>query len=153
MKRGAPLKRTPFKRKPLPAHQPAVEHEPRPLAVPLTLHRGTYAGATSGSSVDKERPVRSEAYRRLVAAMPCSMCGRTEQIQAAHANTGKGMALKTDDRTCFPLCADDHRAFDQGGMSRETRRVLESLFGRRTRAAISNAGLWPKNLPKWTEKE
>ena len=53
----------------------------------------------------KESPVRSDEYLRLVAAMPCAMCGIEGYSQAAHADEGKGMGIKSDDRTCFPLCA------------------------------------------------
>ena len=48
--------------------------------------------------------VRSEAYRRYVASLPCYRCGIHGNSQAAHADAGKGLALKTDDLTCYPLC-------------------------------------------------
>lgn len=55
--------------------------------------------------IEKMRPVRSEEYRRYVAAQPCFGCGIQGYSQAAHPNLGKGMALKTSDIDCFPLCA------------------------------------------------
>lgn len=151
MKRGAPLKRTPFKRKPLPQHQPAIEREPKPLA--RATRAATYGGTTSGQVIEKERPVRSEAYRRLVAALPCSCgCGR-QPCQAAHPNTGKGMAMKTDDRRCFPLAPPCHAAFDQGVMfPKDSRRQWEERWGVATRAAILAAGKWPANVPQYEEK-
>jgi hypothetical protein len=117
-----------------------------------TLHKPTYSGGVSGEAVQKEEPLRSEAYRRLVAALPCSCgCGRV-QSQAAHPNTSKGMGMKTDDRLCFPLAPECHRAFDQGAMySKETRRLMERLWGAMTRQTIIAAGQWPKGLPLWAE--
>ncbi|MEJ7932558.1 hypothetical protein WG922_21490 [Ramlibacter sp. AN1015] len=116
-----------------------------------SLHTPTYEGATSGQAVDKDAPVRSEAYRRLVAALPCWECRAAPPSQAAHANFGKGMGMKTDDRTCWPACVTCHRSHDQGGMDRMVRRFIEELAGRDTRAAILAAGNWPKSLPTWTE--
>jgi hypothetical protein len=107
-------------------------------------------GSTSGKPVGKDKPARSEAYRRLVAAMPCADCRIPGTSQAAHANQGKGMALKTDDRTCFPLCPRCHRMHDQGAYTtREMRRELEQKWGAATRAAIRAAGTWPASLPAW----
>ena len=102
----------------------------------------------------KTEVVRSEPYRRLVALLPCDLCGIAEHSQAAHPNTGKGLGTKTDDRLCFPLCADRpgvrgcHSQFDQGAlMSRDERRVFEPTAGARTRAKIASLGLWPDSLP------
>lgn len=116
------------------------------------LHRGTYEGTTA-AAVPKEDILRSEAYRRLVAAMPCWNCKASPPTQAAHPNNGKGMALKTDDRRCFPLCPQCHGRWDQGGERlKQARRVLEDAAERDTRAAILAAGTWPKNLPMWKEE-
>lgn len=52
--------------------------------------------------------VRSEPYRRYVASLPCYRCGIHGYSQAAHADDGKGMGLKTDDLTCYPLCGPHH---------------------------------------------
>lgn len=101
-------------------------------------------------------PVEHSGYRRLVAMLPCIMCGISGHSQAAHPNTGKGMGTKTDDRLCFPLCAPRpgipgcHSRFDQGALlTKEERRNAEPEFGRRTRAVIDSVGLWPENLPRW----
>lgn len=103
----------------------------------------------------KQEPIRSEEYRRLVAALPCAYCYRPGPSQAAHANEGKGMGMKTDDRTCFPMCGPGfhgtgcHWALDQGGLfaSKENRREFERRAGRYTRARILLDGNWPKGLP------
>ena len=113
------------------------------------LHTGTYSGDI-GKAISKECPARSEAYRRLVAAMPCANCGAAGPNQAAHANFGKGMGIKSSDTTCFPLCVACHQDHDQGGMlPRDVRRANESRWGAMTRAAIIAAGAWPANLPLW----
>jgi hypothetical protein len=52
----------------------------------------------------KDEPVRSEAYRRAVAALPCWRCGVAGRSQAAHGDEGKGMGIKSSDLTCWPAC-------------------------------------------------
>ena len=113
--------------------------------------------STVAVPVEKSDPVRSEAYRRLVAAMPCKHCGVWGHSQAAHPNTGKGAGLKTDDRECFALCSDRpgvrgcHPQFDQGALfSKLTRRLIEVAWAADTRRAIQAAGTWPANLPEWS---
>lgn len=58
----------------------------------------------------KVHKVRSEPYRRYVASLPCYRCGIHGYSQAAHADEGKGMGLKTDDLTCYPLCGPHYFA-------------------------------------------
>jgi hypothetical protein len=110
----------------------------RALCQPVkSLHKGSYEGGTSGEAVRKEEPLRSESYRRLVAALPCIHCRKPGPSQCAHANTGKGMAIKASDADSFPLCPDCHRAFDQGALfSKEQRRCIEPQWIARTRAQI-----------------
>ena len=145
------MKRTGFKRK-IPAH---ITPERR-----TTVHT-KLAGVVRYpiftdlvTSIHKERVVRSEKYRRLVAAMPCIHCGLEGSSQAAHADEGKGLGIKSDDRTCYPACAD--QLGRQGchsliGMShiytRDQRRDVEAEFARRTRAKIMAMGKWPVDLP------
>lgn len=91
--------------------------------------------------------MRSEAYRRRVAALPCVCCGVDDHSQAAHANGieyGKGIGLKADDLACFPLCCDRpgivgcHRLFDQGGLlTKEERREVTARWISWTRAALN----------------
>ena len=114
------------------------------------------------AAVVKAIPLRSEAYRRAVAALPCCWCGAVGYSQHAHANEGKGLGLKTDDRTGFPLCAPRmgvegcHAAFDQcrllsGG--REAHRAAAREWGAWTRAEILRLGMWPARLPQWSPNE
>ena len=107
----------------------------------------------------KSYPLRSETYRRLVAALPCAMCGAPAPSQAAHADFGKGLQIKSDDRTCFPLCADApgwrgcHSVVGaSGSILREHRRELERKWSAQTRRAITDAGLWPASLPRWGDE-
>jgi len=86
----------------------------------------------------KDQPLRSELYRRYVAMLPCYCCGVVGYSQAAHADQGKGLALKSDDRTCYPLCGPHpsgshfgtvpgchHRIGSAGHFTRDVRRSFE----------------------------
>lgn len=79
----------------------------------------------------KENPVRSDAYRRYVASLPCYRCGIEGYSQAAHADEGKGLGMKTSDLTCYPACGPHdgkpgcHHDIGTAGMDREERRELE----------------------------
>lgn len=107
----------------------------------------------------KEAAVRSEPYRRLVAARPCKNCGRQKHSQAAHVPpAGKG--IKQDDRETFPLCADGpygkgcHPKFDQYElMPREQAMKQGRKWAAQTRAEIAAEGLWPARLPKGTQHQ
>ena len=146
------LARRPFTPKPRPDRAPMAWPGPQAFA-PATRCDGP------GLAQPKTEVVRSEVYRRLVAAMPCIACG-CGPSQAAHPNTGKGMAMKTDDRLCFPLCGPQpsrpgcHALFDQGVMfSKVARRSIEPAWGADTRRRIIANGKWPQRLPLWDEKE
>jgi hypothetical protein len=84
---------------------------------------------------------RSLAHRKNVAALPCMACQRSG-CQAAHANYGKGGALKVCDSLTFPLCPDCHREHDQGGIPKQVRRRREVAYVYRTRDALIARGLW-----------
>ena len=114
-----------------------------------------------GIVIAKENAVESEPYRRLVAQLPCLWCGISGYSQHAHLNMGKGLGMKTDDRTGFPLCCsrpgiegchvayDNYRLLESGG--REAHREYGLEGGRFTRDQILKAGLWPKKVPLWRE--
>lgn len=118
--------------------------------VPVTRADG------AGVAQPKTEAVRSEAYRRLVAAFPCKACGIQGYSQAAHLPPdGKG--LKQDDRLIFALCCDRpgqegcHPQFDQYRMfSREVAMTVSMGWAADTMRAIEAAGNWPENLPKMT---
>lgn len=144
------MRRTGFKAKawtPRPAKQ--IDYTPRPRDVVSPLD-----SLPPAQPIPKQRAIEHEGYRRLVAALPCIRCGRVGSSQAAHANTDKGGGIKTDDRTCFPLCCDGpgrvgcHGLFDQGALyTKAERRAIEPWWGQRTRLRIIGRGQWPVDLP------
>ena len=106
--------------------------------------------------IEKDNPLSSEPYRRLVAALPCAHCGIEGYSQHAHENQGKGKGIKLDDRRAMPLCCTRpgiegcHVAFDQyrllpGG--RDAHREAMRTWGAQTRAMVHSMGLWPQKLP------
>lgn len=126
---------------------------PRPRAV-MAERLNERAPVTNG----KDSPLRSEPYRRLVAAMACIHCGQPGPSQAAHADQGKGAGLKTDDRTCYPVCAARpglpgcHDAIGgSGAFGKARRRALETRYAALTRERIRKAGQWPARLPQWVD--
>lgn len=150
------MRRTGFKR---PAYSPPA---PAPLTpIPRDIAERISTGAARLSVMPKPpEPLRHEGYRRLVASMPCIRCGVVGRSQCAHANVGKGMAQKVDDRQSFPLCGDSpvargcHSHLDQGAiMDKAARRRVELAWARQTRRAILAAQAWPKTLPAWPEDE
>lgn len=133
--------------------RPERERAPQPL---YRLARPCEAAQVSAAAVPvpKAAPVRSETYRRLVASLPCLMCGIEGFSQHAHGNSGKGMALKTCDLFAFPLCSDRpgqrgcHSQLDQGALfAKEARREVEQEWARRTVLFLIGAGRWPAGLP------
>ena len=97
----------------------------------------------------KSEPIRDESYLRLVASLPCAHCGWVGATQAAHADEGKGMGIKSSDDTAFPLCGPHwspasrrmisgcHAEIgSEGRYSREDRRELERRYGRETRIKL-----------------
>lgn len=106
----------------------------------------------------KVAPVASEVYRQLVRQLPCARCGHPPPSEFCHADQGKGMGLKTDDRLGWSGCGphDGYRGCHDligasGHYSRERRRLLESTYAQWTRAQILEAGCWPQDLPMWQE--
>jgi hypothetical protein len=155
------MKRTAFRRKSLPKHEPVVEREPRPMA---KLERSVSYAGTTGPAVPKDVPLRHEGYRRLVAKLPCKHCGIYGYSQTAHANTGKGAGTKASDLETFPLCTIHpaypggplvqgcHEKFDQGALfTKAVRREIEPVWAADTRRTIQAMGLWPKRLPMLEE--
>ena len=141
------MKRSGFKR---PQRPERVRIVHKPLAVPVV-----YAVIDDQvSAAPKSAPVRSEAYRRAVAAPPCIECKLPSISQCAHANTGKGAGIKASDLDSFPLCACQpgrqgcHAKFDQGALySKTVRRLIEPAWVSDTQRKIKAQGLWPEGIP------
>lgn len=108
-------------------------------------------------STPKDVPIRSEAYRRLVAALPCIKCGIQGYSQAAHVPP-EGKGTKQEDREIFALCCTRpsingcHADFDQ---YRLFPRVLAMPMARywafETRRQVIQSGTWPKGLALFNE--
>ena len=150
------LRRTPFKAR--AKAKPREERAPLPFPSPARL-----VAPTVFNDMVLPHPkgefVRSEAYRRAVASMPCKICGIAGYSQCAHSNTGKGMGLKSSDLESFPACADRegirgcHSMLDSGALyPKLVRQALEPAWAADTRRYIIAAGLWPKNLPHYTQE-
>ncbi|WP_114968309.1 hypothetical protein [Rhodoferax ferrireducens] len=155
------MKRTPFKRK-LPAAYVKAERI-SPVYARLTVKVNMPRVGDAVVILPKEDIVRSEPYRRLVAARPCINCHIEGYSQAAHPPpTGKG--IKEDDRECFPLCcihpgADGelvpgcHADFDNYRLVPASDvRALAASWGAQIRKEIRDEGKWPKGLPHFEEQ-
>lgn len=151
------MKRSPFKRKP-PAPYAKPERIPvvyARLTVPVNMARISQ----DVTSIPKESSVRSEEYRRLVAALPCKHCQIQGFSQAAHVPPdGKG--IKQDDRQIFALCCDRpgaqgcHPKFDQYKLfPHAVAMEIATAWAADTRRQIEARGDWPANLPKWTPND
>ena len=95
----------------------------------------------------KQKPVRSESYRRWVASLPCIACRIEGYSQAAHPNHGRGLGQKASDLDCFPLCASRpghmgcHAMHDQlVELTLAERRDLEREYTRRTQELARAVG-------------
>ena len=158
--RSTPMKRTGFKSR---APQAQNSDPDRVRSMP-TVTRGAFRApqpvdSAPAARVEKAAPVRSEAYRRAVASLPCINCGVPGHSQCAHSNSGKGAGIKASDLDSFPLCtvhpgADGrlvqgcHENFDQGALfTKAVRRELEPVWAADTQRKIHAMGLWPKGLP------
>lgn len=155
MKRSAPMKRTPFKRSSaglrhigdiLPEAVAVLQRsgfasqwQPREKTERTITLQSIRVPAPSApppfAPAVKLNPLRSEQYRRYVASFPCFACGLVGSSQCAHANEGKGMAMKVCDRRSFPLCFRCHSNLDNSrGMTRDQRREAESTYVERMQA-------------------
>lgn len=149
------MRRTGWVRKPKPEAALGDTDKTAKTTSPATRRASMPLATACSPAIAKAEPVRSETYRRLVAALPCCGCGLAGHSQAAHPNTGKGAGIKADDRLCFPLCASRplaagcHMRLDQGAwMSRDERRAAEQRWALETIQRITSAGLWPPGLPQ-----
>lgn len=120
---------------------------PRPIVAAMPVSGPAIAMC---EPLPKECALRSEAYRRYCASFPCFACGIAGLSQAAHPNLGKGLALKTDDRLCFPLCCTTplrvgcHEQHDLCiDMTRDERREREAAYVPRMQAQARKDGKLP----------
>ena len=151
------MKRTAFTRRPAPAAATSREERLQARAARVMAEArpraSVVAACSSAPAIQKVAPVRSPSYRRIVAALPCVICGVAGYSQAAHGTDGKGMGLKATDLCLFPACCSRpgvvgcHARLDQGAMfTKEERRALEPGWVRRTQMLVHGLGLWPVSL-------
>jgi len=125
----------------MPTVTPGAFRAPQPVA------------ATPAEPVTKDAPVRSEAYRRAVASLPCIACGIQGYSQAAHLPPeAKGM--KQSDLLTFPLCCTRvgipgcHQDYDQYRLfPRDAAMAVGRAWAADTQRRIQAMGLWPQALP------
>ena len=79
---------------------------------------------------------RNKAFLRAVASLPCQLCGKEGETQAAHANWteyGKGMSIKAHDCYSAALCVTCHSNIDQGSkLDYQERKELWEAAWRKT---------------------
>ena len=159
MMRRTPMKRAPFKRASTTTHESEQEREQRLIdkarramnsVVPRAANMGS--ATTAAAPIPKAAPVRSEAYRRAVASLPCINCGIQGYSQAAHLPPeAKGM--KQSDLLTFPLCCTRvgipgcHQDYDQYRLfPRAAAMAVGRAWAADTQRRIKAMGLWPTNL-------
>lgn len=98
----------------------------------------------------KHKYVRSQRLLRLVASLPCQLCGNCQYVQAAHTNWGggKGRGIKADDNLVAALCMECHYKIDQGSKwSRDQRKEAWTLAHIRTVQNLIDSNQWPVDVP------
>lgn len=148
------MKRTGFK--PRAPHREARDPDrvrSTPTVTPGAFRTPLPVASAPAARMEKSAPVRCETYRRLVAAMPCVICGMVGYGQAAHGSAGKGMGIKASDLELFCLCADRpgvrgcHSLLDQGALfTKAVRRELEPVWAEDTQRRLLAMGLIPPSL-------
>lgn len=143
----------------------AFSERDRPPALANKAQEATKSGviAPTCGPIAKQIQMRSEAYRRAVASLPCAHCGIDGYSQHAHENgPDKAKGMKVDDRRAMPLCCARpgvegcHAAFDQyrlvpGG--RAAHHAQGQVWAAQTRQQIEKSGRWPSKLPRWQKEE
>ena len=124
-----------------------------PTVTPGAFRAPLAVATTPAAPIVKNTPVRSQQYLRVVASLPCVICGMPGYSQAAHGSEGKGMGIKACDLTLFPACCDRpgvrgcHSQLDQGALfTKAVRREREPVWAADTRRKLLALGLWPTNL-------
>lgn len=133
--------RDPDRLRSMPTVAPGAFRAPEPVA------------SAPAARVEKSAPVRSEAYRRAVASLPCIACGIQGYSQAAHLPPeAKGM--KQSDLLTFPLCCTRvgipgcHQDYDQYRLfPRDAAMAVGRAWVADTRRRLHAMGLWPKGVP------
>lgn len=144
------LTRSTFKRPKL--ERKRTVHKPLP---PSQQRSASFARADGGhEAVEKERPIQHAGYMDVVRSLPCERCGHPPRSQFCHSDEGKGTGIKSDCRLGWPGCAQCHHDIGTARIyPKEQRRQIEAEYARRTRHKVESMGLWPKNLPRWSDAD
>ena len=148
------MKRSGFKRQMRPKRDPNADRvRSTPTVTPGAFRVPEPVNNAPAARVEKSAPMRSEAYRRAVASLPCIACGIQGHSQAAHLPPeAKGM--KQSDLLTFPLCCvrvgvpgchqdyDNYRLFPKHAAM-----TVGRAWAKDTQRRIQAMGLWPKGLP------
>ena len=136
------MKRSGFKPAWSPKTPKQIDYIPRPR-LPALLVKPLPGRAP----VPKDDPARDEAYRRMVAALPCIHCNVAGYSQAAHGPT-LGGGIKASDHEIFPLCCDRpdvvgcHSKFDQYKLfDRMGRHAMAARWAEQTRKKLEQKAL------------
>ena len=153
LNRSTTLKRTGFKsRAPTSISSDPDRVRATPTVTPGAFRVPVPLASAPAARLEKSAPVRSEAYRRLVASLPCVACGIQGYSQAAHLPPeAKGM--KQSDLLTFPLCCTRvgipgcHQDYDQYRMyPKHAAMTVGRAWAADTQRKIYALGLWPKNM-------
>lgn len=102
------------------------------------------------TAIPKHKYIRSKKLLKLVASLPCQLCGNHQFVQAAHANWGggKGFGIKADDNLIAALCIQCHYQIDQGNwLSKQQRKELWMTAHKKTIDELVVSKQWPIDIP------
>lgn len=102
------------------------------------------------NAIPKHKYIRSKKLLKLVASLPCQLCGQHQSVQAAHANWGggKGFGIKADDNLTAALCASCHYQIDQGNwLTKQQRKELWMNAHKKTIDELVVSKQWPVDIP------
>lgn len=153
--RSTTLKRTGFKsRAPTSISSDPDRVRATPTVTPGAFRVPVPLASAPAARLEKSAPVRSEAYRRLVASLPCVACGIQGYSQAAHLPP-EARGLKQSDLLAFPLCCARigvpgcHQDYDRYRMyPKHAAMTVGRAWAADTQRKILAMGLWPDSLPR-----
>lgn len=147
VKRAQPMRRTSMRKQP--------PERVRTVHTPGTGRGVMQRVGDEVRGVPKEAPVRSEAYLRLVASLPCHRCNIEGHTQACHGDEGKGLGIKSSDLTAWPGCGPRPGVHGchwlvgtSGYMSRDQRRLFEDIAAAHTRRTLRAMALEDEHVRK-----
>ena len=153
-------RRTPIKSAGFKSRAPSSEQRARdpdrvrsmPTVAPGAFRAPQPVVAAPAAPIAKAAPVRSEAYRRAMASLPCIACGIQGYSQAAHLPP-EAKSMKQSDLLTYPLCCTRvgipgcHQDYDQYRLfPREAAMAVGRAWAADTQRRIHAMGLWPTGV-------